>query len=85
MTANPSKSLLWTAVLLTAAPLSSQIAEGSRVDAAVAAALEQRWLVGGSVAQLTPDGASLHGFGHLSGTDSRVPDGDTLFEIGSIS
>jgi len=85
MTANPSKSLLWIAVLLTAAPLSGQVAEGSRVDAAVAAALEQRWLVGGSVAQLTPDGTSLHGFGHLSGTDSRVPDGDTLFEIGSIS
>jgi CubicO group peptidase (beta-lactamase class C family) len=76
---------MWAAVLLAAAPLSSQIAEESRVDAAVAAALEQQWLMGGSIAQLTPEGASVHGFGRLSLSDSCTPDGDTLFEIGSIS
>jgi CubicO group peptidase (beta-lactamase class C family) len=85
MTVRLNRPLVWLVLALGAAPLSSQIADGARIDTAIAAALEGQWLVGGSVAQLTPEGELLHGFGSWSREDSRVPDGDTLFEIGSIS
>lgn len=72
-------------VFVSAAPLSAQIADAERIDSALRESLEQQWLLGGAVGQITPDGESIHGFGHLSASDGRVPDGDTLFEIGSIS
>ncbi len=52
---------------------------------AVQSYFDQGWLYGMVVGIETPKGVSTFGFGRVSSKDKSVPDGDTVFEIGSIT
>jgi D-alanyl-D-alanine-carboxypeptidase/D-alanyl-D-alanine-endopeptidase len=73
------------ALISLVGPVCGQTASLEPLEAWVAPAIEQHWLVGGAVGLITPQGQELAGFGSWAHDDARVPNGDTLFEIGSIS
>ena len=57
----------------------------SRVDPLVQPYLDNDVVVGLTVGILQQDKRSVLGYGHLSAADKRRPDGNTVYEIGSVS
>lgn len=55
------------------------------VDSALQPLLEQQRLVGAVVAIVTPQETATWGYGTIERGRTQVPDGTTLFEIGSVS
>ncbi len=69
---------------------SAQAEPPHRSDAEVQTILQKRidldkQSVGIVVGLITPQGRKIISYGHLSQSDPRKPDGETIFEIGSIS
>jgi D-alanyl-D-alanine-carboxypeptidase/D-alanyl-D-alanine-endopeptidase len=78
-----TRALIALVVLVVAS--SAQLIPAERIDEVAAAALRHEFLMGAAVGQLGPEGELLHGLGRMGVDDSRRPDGDSVFEIGSIS
>jgi serine-type D-Ala-D-Ala carboxypeptidase/endopeptidase len=55
------------------------------IDALVTPLIEAEWCVGAVVGVIDEQGTRVFGYGRLSRDDSRKPDGDSVFEIGSIT
>lgn len=73
------------ALVALAVASSAQLVPAERLDRVAEPALRQEFLVGAAVGQLGPEGQLVHGLGRMGVDDPRRPDGDTIFEIGSIS
>lgn len=62
------------------------VTDKAAVDEVVAPFLTDEWVAGMVVGIVTPDDAKVYGYGRVGGPgDGRTPDGDTIFEIGSVS
>ena len=77
-------------LFLTVLPLAAQTAPAPPTDAEVKAALAERIdtakkSMGVVVGMIGPQGPRTVGYGKLSDADPRTPDGDTVYEIGSVT
>lgn len=74
-----------TCCLLTPGSSSAAI-EKAEVDALVAPLIDGKWCQGLVVGLVTPESTMVYGYGRTSDApDAKTPDGDTVFEIGSIT
>ncbi|MBI3070685.1 MAG: serine hydrolase [Deltaproteobacteria bacterium] len=55
------------------------------VDARASQLLNGQWVTGLAVGLVTPSGVETFGYGRVDAATSRVPDANTVFEIGSIT
>src|SRR5690349_13577011 len=81
---------LFLLLLLTVLPLGAQTAPAAPTDAEIKAALADRIdtakkSIGMVVGVIGPQGSRTVGYGKLSAADPRTPDGDTVYEIGSVT
>ncbi len=65
--------------------ITAEILPRSRLDTELRPLIDDGWLAGAIVGIVDPRGAQLAGYGVAIEGTARPPDGDTLFEIGSIT
>jgi serine-type D-Ala-D-Ala carboxypeptidase/endopeptidase len=63
----------------------AQTPTSSEIEAILKQRIENKQGVGIVVGLITPKGRRIISYGRLSKTDARKPDGNTVFEIGSVS
>src|SRR4051794_10434255 len=57
----------------------------AEVDQLFQPLVDGEWAPGLVVGIVTADGRRVYGYGHFSEKDGRMPDGRTVYEIGSVS
>lgn len=82
LAATPTTSPATRPATSAAAP---RLLEQADVDPFIGPLVRGEWLVGAAVGVVTPQGSRVFGYGKFSDADPRVPGGDTVFEIASVT
>lgn len=71
--------------LSAASPAGADVLAKKEVDRLVQPLIEGEWCAGLVVGLIDPDGRQVYGYGRGAGDGSQPPNGDTIYEIGSVT
>lgn len=77
--------IFFCGLLLCAASVSPGGATRDDIDRIIRPLADDGWLRGVAVATITASGTNVYGYGRMSDENPNPPNGDTVFEIGSVS